>query len=635
MSYTMNGGSFIDSINDRGSEETRHINHIIRQGLIQFIALDYGILKSVRTLRKEIESINDPYLLGNANGNSQFSIGLPMLASIDLNSLFDLSNNQAEIRKFRSLAKILYRIYAQKYDWIKPANESWIDNVNDSVVVGPDPLSPRRIAIVRKTYGRHRTRISVVIDWSGEINPKMQIILEICPFQREGSSCPCGTLNQITIPLQEKKANNTVYAFTVQIYDDVNIATAYTNFRIAQLLHSIWAYPLLFPRRFYELSPNYKDIRQIVDNFPEQTDPRFLKGVEEARRNTRALQFINDLEEASSGIPLQDEIKEILKNIVLRIGNIPVPDPVKDNTYVDILVSDPRYDYYKDNNEIKIVDDLLLKRKPSVECPAGQHKDPTTGQCVDDPDADNIIRAVGLENIFHQLFDLVQDDSSGGFNLEIFNSIRDIWGRLFSLNAGTPDGINYIEKELPSIESSFKTIIPSTSQQDRFADELDNVMDYLRGAIRQERLIDLRNVLNNPLPSIFINTFRSLRGLDTQALATTDSWLKYDNDNWFDYLFVIWWILTYEQKFSEIPDFASGRQPPQGVNFDAMFPGSLGGPSLVLAGGPNQNIDQSNSSARLELEYATYERNLSSLDNQLGRPGGLIRLARSYGGLPI
>ncbi|HKG31363.1 MAG TPA: hypothetical protein VKA91_08830, partial [Nitrososphaeraceae archaeon] len=216
-----------------------------------------------------------------------------------------------------------------------------------------------------------------------------------------------------------------------------------------------------------------------------------------------------------------------------------------------------------------------------------------------------------------------------------------------------------------SIEGSFRTIIPSSSQQDVFAKELDAVTDFLRSAIRPERLIDLRNVLNNPSPSMFINTFRSLRGLKGDYLKPlpllTQSpqspqygfWSFYDDDNWFDYLFIIWWILTSEQKFSEIPDFASRREsvrlvppgqpiprpypPPSPPNivFDAMFPGSLGGPSVVLAGGPNQNIDQSNSSARLELEYATFERNLSSLDNQLGRPGGLIRLARSYGGLSI
>ncbi len=148
----MNGGSFIDSINDRGSEEFRHINHIMRQGLIQYIALDYEILQSARTLRKEIESIDDPYLLGNANGNSQFSIGLPMLASLDLISLFNPLNNQAEIRKFKSLAKILYRISAQKYDWIFPSDESWIDKDSDVVFLDPNNNPPRRIAIVKRTY---------------------------------------------------------------------------------------------------------------------------------------------------------------------------------------------------------------------------------------------------------------------------------------------------------------------------------------------------------------------------------------------------------------------------------------------------------------------------------------------------
>ena len=49
MSYTMNGASFIDSINDRASEESKYINHIMRQGLIQFIALDYEILKQSST----------------------------------------------------------------------------------------------------------------------------------------------------------------------------------------------------------------------------------------------------------------------------------------------------------------------------------------------------------------------------------------------------------------------------------------------------------------------------------------------------------------------------------------------------------------------------------------------------------
>ena len=93
---------------------------------------------------------------------------------------------------------------------------------------------------------------------------------------------------------------------------------------------------------------------------------------------------------------------------------------------------------------------------------------------------------------------------------------------------------------------------------------------------------------------MFINTFRSLRGLDLPAVLQPlppspppiyyGFWSFYDNDNWFDYLFIIWWILTHEQKLSEIPDFASRREarrldqtpgrsyPPAGINFDAMFP---------------------------------------------------------------
>jgi hypothetical protein len=133
--------------------------------------------------------------------------------------------------------------------------------------------------------------------------------------------------------------------------------------------------------------------------------------------------------------------------------------------------------------------------------------------------------------------------------------------------------------------------------------------------------------------------------LDSSLLTKDDFWRNHDHVNWFDYLFLIWWILTPDQRFSAIPKFAvkagvlPEAEPKANDNkviiLDAMFPGGLGGPSVVFAGGANQNIDQSNSSARLELEYATYERNLSSLDNQLRKPGGLSRLARSYGGLPI
>ena len=623
MSYTTNGTSFIDSINDRGSEQSRYTNHIMRQGLIQFVALDYVILKQVRILRQQIESINNAYLLGNGNG-----IGLPMLASLNLNSLFDLQNNQAEIKKLRSLAKILYRIYSQRYDWVipdyVPQDDRWIDPANSTVVY----YDGGRITIVNNRRNRDNTQISVAIDWTN-INPKILFIRED-PDYFINNSVKSKIEDQISIPLQLKNANNTTYAFTVEIYDDINIVTAYTKFKIAQLLHGIWAYSLLYPTTFYELSPNYKDIIQIENDFPEQTDPRFLIGVEEAKRKTRSLEFLHNLENASSGIPLQDEVKEIIKNIVHRIGNMPMLYSKNPDIYKDISVSDPVYDDYEDNNEINVVDSLLLERPITI--PQGQPSRPPPHP---NPDADDIIKAVGLEDIFHQLFDLVQDDSAGGFNVEVFNNIRDIWGRLFFVGSGTPDGINYIEKQLPTIEGSFGTIIPSSSQQDLFAPELDNVKDFLRGAIRQKRLGDIRNVLNDPSASKFINTFRSIGGLDPQVMAGNDFWLNYDDDNWFDYLFVIWWVLTYEQKFSEIADFASGRYPPPGVNFDAMFLGGLGGASIVLAGGPNQNIDQSNSSARLELEYATYERNLSSLDNQLGRPGGPMRLSRSYGGLPL
>src|SRR5919199_1286952 len=133
MSNAQNGTSFIDSINDRGSEETRYINHIMRQGLIQFIALDYAILDNVRQMHEDITSIDQPYLLGSGNGNSQFSIGLPMLASLELDSLYlqGSPKHQDEITRFINLAKILYRINVQKFDWIEPRHTDWI--TNDSI----------------------------------------------------------------------------------------------------------------------------------------------------------------------------------------------------------------------------------------------------------------------------------------------------------------------------------------------------------------------------------------------------------------------------------------------------------------------------------------------------------------------
>src|SRR5215213_7035265 len=442
MSYTMNGASFIDSINDRGSEESKYINHIMRQGLIQFIALDYVILQQIRILKEQIESINDPYLLGNANGNSQISIGLPMLASLNLNSLFSTASqtpDPAEIKKFRSLAKILYRIYSEKYFLIVPTggpeDEIWIDEINSTVKLDHGG----RISIVNKKRNTDGTVISVAIDWTNRDkksrnNPKILFMREV-PDAYPNSPEQSRVIEQVSIPLQLKSVNDTCYAFTVEVYNDMIIAEPYTRYRIAQLLHGIWSYSLLYPRTFYDLSPNYKDIKETTANFPEQSEPGFLEVVEEAKKKTRSLEFLNNLEEASSGIPLHDEIKQILRNIVLRIGNIPMFNFSNNK--------------YEDNNEINIVRSLLIPplQQPPPDWPAVQQPPPPSPR--EGPDYDKIIKYVGLENIFHQLYDLVQDDSSGGFNLEVFNNIRDIWGRLFYVNAGTPDGINYIEKQLP------------------------------------------------------------------------------------------------------------------------------------------------------------------------------------------
>ena len=159
-------------------------------------------------------------------------------------------------------------------------------------------------------------------------------------MQCEGSSVTIYVIHQVGIPLQLKNVDGTLYAFTVEIYNDMIISEPYTKYRIAQLLQGIWSYSILYPRTFYELSPNYRDIKETADNFPEQSDPKYLRGVEEAKRKTRAHEFLNNLEDASSGIPLQDEIKEILRNIVLRIGNIPLFN-FASKTVEDISVSDP------------------------------------------------------------------------------------------------------------------------------------------------------------------------------------------------------------------------------------------------------------------------------------------------------
>jgi hypothetical protein len=157
-SYASSGTSFIDTINDKASDELKYINHIMRQGLVQFIALDYTILKAVRSLRQDFPSIDKPYLLGNGNGNSEFSIGLPMLASLELDSLFiptppllPSQKHPDEITRFKYLSRILYRINARKFEWIRNNTDQQGNRLDENWILNNATLqidSPTYIKIV-------------------------------------------------------------------------------------------------------------------------------------------------------------------------------------------------------------------------------------------------------------------------------------------------------------------------------------------------------------------------------------------------------------------------------------------------------------------------------------------------------
>jgi hypothetical protein len=404
-------------------------------------------------------------------------------------------------------------------------------------------------------------------------------------------------------------------------------------YTICITLQRILSYSILNPRRMYDfrVEQELQSAERASNIYGTQDDvnDEASKYLAEVLRQ----KILDELKDANSGMPIEEDIKEAIVKMVLHIGHL----FSNDNERVEQgLEGGIRED---------VIEDSLVHSLFPMDYKRGS--DPAVPE--HDVHLLNILEISGLKSIIDTLELSLPDDVYAIASSSVLTKLVNTWGMLFTEHQ--PEAVDLLVNMLPTIKDRFRSsVTKSETQQDLKDDAFEVIEEFLDETLIPIRTNDLDHLLNSPSATSSLYFFRSLRVLMANGqLKFSEAVLDPEDgippilieEKWnavtditarIKFLRLIHWILTDDKELEEIIEYAlrlkAASHDKDGVSIDVdegfikiyghpvipgvIFPGTLEMADVIPGGG-----------MLMDMNYAREQKNKQLLKTRLKRSGGL------------
>jgi hypothetical protein len=408
-------------------------------------------------------------------------------------------------------------------------------------------------------------------------------------------------------------------------------------YTICIALQRMLSYSVLNPRRMYDfrVEQQLQSAERSSNIYGTQDDVN--NEASEYLVEVLRQRILDELKDANSGLPIEEDIKETIVKTVLHTGHLFSDDLERVEKGLEGGV---REDVIEDRlvNTLFPMIDLLDPEKPP--------------RAEDQVYLLDVLENSGLKSVIDTLEFTLPDDVFAIANSSVLSRLVNTWGALFT--EYQPEAIDLLINMLPTVKDRFRSsVTKSESQQDLNDDAFEVIEEFLDDTLIPIRTNDLDSLLNNPSATSSLYYFRSLRVLmgdgkfnptPTHPNPTAggqgppfwvEQWDAFrDNTARIKFLRLIHWILTDDKELEELIEYAlrlkalSPYPHNDGVVVDptkghitlhnitvipgVLFPGTLEMADIIPGGG-----------MLMDMNYAREQKNKQLLKTRLKRSGGL------------
>jgi hypothetical protein len=431
---------------------------------------------------------------------------------------------------------------------------------------------------------------------------------------------------------------------SINTYPD-EIMRVFRDYYISISMQQILSHVLVNTQRIVDLQ--YVELENISGTSESYgTTDQIDSDILDYYRDIRNSHVKEELETSNSGTPLKGEYEEIIIKFIESIADL-------SNLDLENLLQN-NMNYVVDELERERI--LLTNVFPFPTIPAVSLLQPdvlnsNTNEIVKN-NLDNhmttyteIFRLAGLTEVINIFDAYLPNDIVGIVNSDIFSSILDYWGHLFT--ESQPVIINTLTTTLPKISEKFvTTVTPSISQQDLRYNCLRLMIDYLQKTIRSIRLDEMQNISEKPTAANSVVLFRSLRAM-TDGLIKPVPATKLLDPTWtpdgdltgrLGYMFNCLWVLSAERELNTLFKFAYDVIYASNPAVDPYGLGSqsLGGlkviPAAVFPGSLDSSSALENSKSLIDLDFENDKRRIKIKEEKMKRSGELEKVMMNEGG---
>ena len=240
-------------------------------------------------------------------------------------------------------------------------------------------------------------------------------------------------------------------------------------------------------------------------------------------------------------------------------------------------------------------------------------------------DYTNVIHLAGLLNVYEILRVFLPNSIEGIVNSSILSTVSDYWGKLFV--EPQPEMVNTLLTTLPKISQRFETsTTTSKSQEDIHYGCLKLIREFLQKTIKDVRISELHDLSQNPSAANCLVVFRNLRAL--KPVKLNEEWIKEWNhrdnlSNRLGFIYTSWWVLTSERELNILFQFALDITedttifgiPDRNIIIPAaVFPGNL------------ESTPRTTATSTIDLDYENDKRRIKIKEERLNIPGQLEKV---------
>jgi hypothetical protein len=403
----------------------------------------------------------------------------------------------------------------------------------------------------------------------------------------------------------------------------VDVLKLYT---ICIVLQRMLSYSILNPRRIYDfrVEQELQSAERSTNIYGTQDDVN--DEASEYLVEVLRQKILDELKNANSGSPIEEDIKETIVKTVLHTGHLFSDD-------VERVEQGLEGGVREDEIEERLVDWIfpMLYDKSSPPVPA--EKVYLVGIPEKFP---GLLDISGIKSIIDTLEFSLPDDAFAICNSSVLTKLVSTWGMLFT--EYQPEAVDLLVNMLPTVKDRFRSsVTKSETQQDLKDDAFEVIEEFLDETLTPIRTNDLDNLLNNPSATSSLYYFRSLRVLMGKGSFNPDKPIEQwsaltDSTARIKFLRLIHWILTDDKELEEIIEYALRLKGVSGPNRNGVaisdkgaitiheqtvipgviFPGTLEMADVIPGGG-----------MLMDMNYAREQKNKQLLKTRLKRSGGL------------